>query len=141
VIAAIPEREDPRDAFVSTHYASLAELPQGAKLGTASLRRQAQALHVRPDLEIFMLRGNVDTRLAKLAAGEADAILLAASGLNRLGLGHAARGLPRPRSPRRPPRARAPSRSRPGPRMRRRTGSPPCAARRPPWPSPPSAAP
>jgi hydroxymethylbilane synthase len=92
VIAAIPEREDPRDAFVSTHYASLAELPQGAKLGTASLRRQAQALHLRPDLEIFMLRGNVDTRLAKLAAGEADAILLAASGLNRLGLGHVPRG-------------------------------------------------
>jgi hydroxymethylbilane synthase len=92
VIAAIPEREDPRDAFVSTHYASLAELPQGAKLGTASLRRQAQALHLRPDLEIFMLRGNVDTRLAKLAAGDADAILLAASGLNRLGLGHVPRG-------------------------------------------------
>ncbi len=92
VIAAIPEREDPRDAFVSTHYASLADLPQGAKLGTASLRRQAQALHVRPDLEIFMLRGNVDTRLAKLAAGDADAILLAASGLNRLGLGHVPRG-------------------------------------------------
>jgi len=92
VIAAIPEREDPRDAFVSTHYGSIAELPQGARLGTASLRRQAQALHVRPDLEIFMLRGNVDTRLAKLAAGEADAILLAASGLNRLGLGHVPKG-------------------------------------------------
>jgi len=91
VIAAIPEREDPRDAFVSTHYGSIADLPQGARLGTASLRRQAQALHVRPDLEIFMLRGNVDTRLAKLAAGEADAILLAASGLNRLGLGHVPR--------------------------------------------------
>ena len=91
-IAAIPEREDPRDAFVSTHYASIADLPKGARLGTASLRRQAQALHVRPDLEIFMLRGNVDTRLAKLAAGEADAILLAASGLNRLGLGHVPRG-------------------------------------------------
>ncbi len=92
VIAAIPEREDPRDAFVSTHYGSIAELPQGAKLGTASLRRQAQALHVRPDLDIFMLRGNVDTRLAKLAAGDADAILLAASGLNRLGLGHVPKG-------------------------------------------------
>ena len=91
-IAAIPAREDPRDAFVSTHYASLADLPQGATLGTASLRRQAQALHVRPDLNIFMLRGNVDTRLAKLAAGDADAILLAASGLNRLGLGHVPRG-------------------------------------------------
>ncbi len=86
-IAAIPEREDPRDAFVSLTYGAMAELPHGARLGTASLRRQAQALHVRPDLEIVMLRGNVDTRLAKLEAGEADAILLAASGLNRLGLG------------------------------------------------------
>ncbi len=92
VIAAIPEREDPRDAFVSTHYGSIADLPQGATLGTASLRRQAQALHLRPDLKIFMLRGNVDTRLARLAAGEADAILLAASGLNRLGLGHVPKG-------------------------------------------------
>ena len=90
-IAAVPEREDPRDAFVSLKYASLAELPKGARLGTASLRRQAQALHVRPDLEIVMLRGNVDTRLAKLEAGEADAILLAASGLNRLGLGDVVR--------------------------------------------------
>lgn len=89
VIAAIPDREDPRDAFVSKHYGAIADLPPGATLGTASLRRQAQALHVRPDLNIFMLRGNVDTRLAKLEAGEADAILLAASGLNRLGLGHA----------------------------------------------------
>ncbi len=92
VIAAIPEREDPRDAFVSTHYGSIADLPRGATLGTASLRRQAQALHLRPDLKIFMLRGNVDTRLARLAAGEADAILLAASGLNRLGLGHVPKG-------------------------------------------------
>lgn len=91
-IAAIPEREDPRDAFVSKSYGSLLELPKGARLGTASLRRQAQALHIRPDLEIFMLRGNVDTRLAKLEAGEADAILLAASGLNRLGLGHLPKG-------------------------------------------------
>lgn len=91
-IAAIPEREDPRDAFVSTLYGSLAELPRGARLGTASLRRQAQALHLRPDLEIIMLRGNVDTRLAKLARGEADAILLAASGLNRLGMGDVPRG-------------------------------------------------
>ena len=88
VIAAIPEREDVRDAFLARACGSLDELPQGASLGTASLRRQAQALHRRPDLRIVMLRGNVDTRLAKLAAGEADAILLAASGLNRLGLGH-----------------------------------------------------
>ena len=87
VIAAIPEREDPRDAFLSGHFPSLQELPQGARLGTASLRRQAQALHLRPDLEVSPLRGNVDTRLAKLDGGEMDAILLAASGLNRLGLG------------------------------------------------------
>ncbi|MDB5472254.1 MAG: porphobilinogen deaminase [Caulobacter sp.] len=86
-IAAIPEREDPRDAFVSEQWDTLESLPQGARLGTASLRRAAQCLAARPDLEIVMLRGNVDTRLAKLARGEADAILLAASGLNRLGLG------------------------------------------------------
>jgi hydroxymethylbilane synthase len=89
-IAAIPEREDPRDAFLSHIAESLEALPQGARLGTASLRRQAQSLHRRPDLEVRMLRGNVDTRLAKLAAGEADAILLAYAGLKRLGLeGHA----------------------------------------------------
>jgi len=87
VIAAIPEREDPRDAFLSRGAKTLDELPKGARLGTASMRRQAQALHRRPDLEVLVLRGNVDTRLAKLEAGEADAILLAASGLNRLGLG------------------------------------------------------
>ena len=88
VIAAIPEREDPRDAFISHIAARLEDLPQNARLGTASLRRQAQALALRPDLQIVLLRGNVDTRLAKLAAGEADAILLAISGLNRLGLAH-----------------------------------------------------
>ena len=86
-IAAIPEREDPRDAFISEQWETLEDLPQGARLGTASLRRAAQCLAARPDLQIIMLRGNVDTRLAKLAQGEADAILLAASGLNRLGLG------------------------------------------------------
>jgi len=85
-IAAIPEREDPRDALISRGGLRFAELPRGARLGTASLRRQAQALHRRPDLKIEMLRGNVDTRLAKLEAGEFDAILLAAAGLNRLGL-------------------------------------------------------
>lgn len=85
-IAAIPEREDARDAFVSADFASFAELPMGARLGTASLRRQAQALALRPDLKIEMLRGNVDTRLKRLADGEFDAILLATSGLNRLGL-------------------------------------------------------
>jgi len=86
-IAAIPEREDPRDAFISEQWETLEDLPRGARLGTASLRRAAQCLAARPDLQIIMLRGNVDTRLAKLANGEADAILLAASGLNRLGLG------------------------------------------------------
>ncbi len=91
VIAAIPEREDPRDAFLSVAHARLTDLPRGARLGTASLRRQAQALHVRPDLEVISLRGNVDTRLAKLERGDVDAILLAAAGLNRLGLGGQAR--------------------------------------------------
>ncbi len=84
-IAAIPEREDPRDAFISHTAASFDELPMGAVLGTASLRRQAQALALRPDLKIEMLRGNVDTRLRRLNEGEFDAILLAVSGLNRLG--------------------------------------------------------
>ena len=93
VLAAIPEREDPRDAFLSPRYASLEDLPQGARLGTASLRRQAQALHRRPDLEIVLVRGNVDTRLAKLARGEADAMILAMSGLKRMGLDGAVRGL------------------------------------------------
>jgi hydroxymethylbilane synthase len=93
VLAAIPVREDPRDAFLSDRFASLADLPQGARLGTASLRRQAQSLHRRPDLAMINLRGNVDTRLAKMERGEADAILLAAAGLNRLGLGHLPRML------------------------------------------------
>jgi hydroxymethylbilane synthase len=85
-LCALPVREDPRDAFVSLIANNLTDLPKGARLGTASLRRQAQVLAQRPDLEIIMLRGNVDTRLAKLAAGECDAILLAAAGLNRMGL-------------------------------------------------------
>jgi hydroxymethylbilane synthase len=85
-IAAIPEREDPRDAFICNSVRRLTDLPQGARLGTASLRRQAQALHVRPDLEIVMVRGNVDTRLAKLDAGEFDGLILALSGLKRMGL-------------------------------------------------------
>jgi hydroxymethylbilane synthase len=87
-IAAVPEREDPRDAFLSRGAARLEDLPQGARLGTASLRRQAQSLHRRPDLQVELLRGNVDTRIAKLEAGEVDAILLAYAGLKRLGLGH-----------------------------------------------------
>jgi len=81
----ICEREDPRDAFVSNTFASLEELPPGSIVGTSSLRRQAQLLTRRPDLEIRFLRGNVNTRLAKLDAGEYDAIILAAAGLIRLG--------------------------------------------------------
>lgn len=84
-IAAIPEREDPRDAFISETSNTFLGLPDGAKVGTASLRRQAQLLAARPDLEIEMLRGNVDTRLRRLREGDFDAILLACSGLNRLG--------------------------------------------------------
>lgn len=79
------EREDPRDAFVSNNFASLEELPQGSIVGTSSLRRQAQILAQRPDLVVNFLRGNVNTRLAKLDAGEYDAIILAAAGLLRLG--------------------------------------------------------
>ena len=81
----ICEREDPRDAFVSNTYASFDDLPQGSVVGTSSLRRQAQLLTRRPDLHIRFLRGNVNTRLAKLDAGEYDAIILAAAGLIRLG--------------------------------------------------------
>jgi hydroxymethylbilane synthase len=92
-IAAIPEREDPRDAFLSLKAERVEDLPQGAVLGTASLRRQAQMLHRRPDLDVQMLRGNVDTRLAKLQAGDADAILLAFAGLKRLGLEHLPKSL------------------------------------------------
>ncbi|MGY4534665.1 hydroxymethylbilane synthase [Pseudomonas sp. TE3786] len=83
----ICEREDPRDAFVSNTYESLEALPQGAIVGTSSLRRQTQLLAIRPDLQIRFLRGNVNTRLAKLDAGEYDAIILAAAGLIRLGFG------------------------------------------------------
>jgi hydroxymethylbilane synthase len=81
----ICEREDPRDAFVSNRFAHLDELPAGSVVGTSSLRRQAQLLARRPDLKIQFLRGNVNTRLAKLDAGEYDAIILAAAGLIRLG--------------------------------------------------------
>ena len=92
-IAAVPEREDPRDAFLSLKADRLEALPQAAVLGTASLRCQAQALHRRPDLDVQMLRGNVDTRLARLEAGVADAILLAFAGLKRLGLDHLPKSL------------------------------------------------
>lgn len=85
MLAAFLEREDVRDAFVSLQYGSVAELPEGAKFGSSSIRRAAQMLRVRPGLEVVPFRGNVDTRLAKLAAGVADATLLAVAGLNRLG--------------------------------------------------------
>jgi hydroxymethylbilane synthase len=83
-LAAIPQRADPRDALVSERYAGLHALPAGAVVGTSSLRRQAQLRALRPDLEYVEFRGNVDTRLAKLAQGKADAIILAAAGLERL---------------------------------------------------------
>ncbi len=85
-IAAIPEREDARDAFISRDFDSFDALPFGARLGTASLRRQAQALALRPDLKVEMLRGNIDTRLRRAAEGDFDAILLAVSGMTRLGV-------------------------------------------------------
>lgn len=85
-LVTICERADPRDAFVSNHYSSLAQLPQGAVVGTCSLRRQCQLKAQRPDLVIKDLRGNVGTRLSKLDAGEYDAIILAAAGLQRLEL-------------------------------------------------------
>lgn len=86
VLGAIPEREDRNDVFLSDKYQSLDELPQNAVLGTSSLRRQAQILALRPDLEIKMLRGNVQTRINKMLAGEYDAIILAKAGIKRLGL-------------------------------------------------------
>jgi hydroxymethylbilane synthase len=86
VLAAVLEREDPRDAFVSPRFASPAELPQGARIGTSSLRRVVQLAAARPDLVIEPLRGNLDTRLRKLDEGQYDAIVLAAAGLMRLGL-------------------------------------------------------
>lgn len=85
-LPVIMAREEPFDAFVSQHHAGLDELPQGAHVGTASLRRQCQILRLRPDLRISPLRGNVGTRLGKLDSGEFDAIILAAAGLKRLGL-------------------------------------------------------
>ncbi|HEU5018308.1 MAG TPA: hydroxymethylbilane synthase [Pseudolabrys sp.] len=86
MLAACLEREDPRDVFISNKAPSLGELPRGATLGTASLRRQAIAKRARPDLTVRPLRGNVETRLRKLAEGQADATLLALAGLKRLGL-------------------------------------------------------
>ena len=86
-LACVLEREDPRDAFVSGRYAALADLPQGAVVGTSSLRRVVLLRALRPDLRIEPLRGNLDTRLRKLDEGQFDAIVLAAAGLKRLGLG------------------------------------------------------
>ena len=85
-LAVICEREDPRDAFVSNRYASLAELPEGAIVGTSSLRRQCQLMAAYPHLTVKSLRGNVGTRLSKLDNGEYDAIILASAGLIRLGM-------------------------------------------------------
>ena len=85
-LAVICQREDPRDAFVSHSYRTFAELPQGAVVGTSSLRRQCQLKALRPDLDILSLRGNVGTRLSKLDNGDYDAIILASAGLIRLGL-------------------------------------------------------
>ncbi|MEO6279245.1 hydroxymethylbilane synthase [Roseateles sp.] len=93
VLAAVLEREDPRDAFVSNDFASVAELPQGAVVGSSSLRRVTQLLSLRPDLRVEPLRGNLDTRLRKLDEGGYHAIVLAAAGLKRLGLAHRMRAL------------------------------------------------
>ena len=84
-IVAIPAREDPRDALCSVRYSSIEDLPQSARVGTSSLRREAQLKALRPDLLVHPLRGNVDTRLRKLQSGEYDAIILACAGLKRLG--------------------------------------------------------
>lgn len=84
-IAAITERQDPRDAFCSRQHSGIEELPRAARVGTSSLRRQAQLKAIRPDLEIHPLRGNVDTRLRKLEQGDYDAVILASAGLKRLG--------------------------------------------------------
>lgn len=84
-IVAIPTREDPRDALCSVRYSSIEDLPQGARVGTSSLRREAQLKALRPDLMVHPLRGNVDTRLRKLQSGEYDAVILACAGLKRLG--------------------------------------------------------
>jgi hydroxymethylbilane synthase len=91
LLACVPSREDPRDAFIATRAKTLMDLPQGATVGTASLRRQAQTLHLRPDLKVELLRGRVETRLAKIESGAFDATYLALAGLKRLGLeSHAA---------------------------------------------------
>jgi hydroxymethylbilane synthase len=92
MLGAVPPREDCRDAFISSRYANLGEIPAGGQVGTGSLRRRVQLLHRRPDLEVVPIRGNVDTRLKKMEAQGLDALILAAAGLNRLGLTHIYRG-------------------------------------------------
>jgi hydroxymethylbilane synthase len=92
MLGAVPPREDCRDAFISSRYATLAEIPPGGRVGTGSLRRRVQLLHRRPDLEVVPLRGNVDTRLKKMETLGLDGLILAAAGLNRLGLAHIYRG-------------------------------------------------
>jgi len=87
-LSAILKRDDPCDALVSNQYQSFADLPDGAIIGTSSLRRQVQLLHQRPDFQIKLLRGNANTRLSKLDAGEYDAIIIAAAGLTRIGQDH-----------------------------------------------------
>jgi hydroxymethylbilane synthase len=86
VIGPVPEREDPADVLISRSFRSIAGLPHGARVGTSSLRRKAQLLRLRPDLEIVSLRGNLDTRMRKLEGDDMDAIILAAAGVRRLGL-------------------------------------------------------
>ena len=86
VLACVPSREDPRDGFIALKAKTLRDLPAGATVGTASLRRQAQTLHTRPDLKVELLRGRVETRLAKIESGAFDATYLALAGLRRLGL-------------------------------------------------------
>lgn len=85
-LPVFPERENPCDAFISIDHHSIAELPEGSSIGTGSLRRSAQLLHMRPDLNVVPLRGNVDTRLGRLESGDLQGIILAAAGLRRLGL-------------------------------------------------------
>jgi hydroxymethylbilane synthase len=85
-LAAVMKREDPRDAFVSSNFFDISELPDGARVGTSSLRRQSQLLAYRSDLQVLPLRGNIDTRMKKVQAGEYDAIILAAAGVSRLAL-------------------------------------------------------
>jgi hydroxymethylbilane synthase len=85
MLMSFPEREDPRDVLISVEGRTWKELPQGGKMGTGSLRRQAQMLHLRPDLEIVSLRGNLDTRIKKLSTLQLDAVILASAGLRRMG--------------------------------------------------------